>query len=52
MGFSQYPSQGKTLVDQMEAAGFDDATLDAAYDLYDGNYELDFMRLVKLAELF
>lgn len=51
VGFGQYP-KGETLVDQMEAAGFDDATLDAAYDLYDGNYELDFMRLAKLAELF
>ena len=52
MGFSQYPSQGKTLVDQMKAAGFDDATLDVAYDLFDGNYELDFMRLAKVAKLF
>lgn len=52
MGFSQYPSQGETLVDQMEDVGFDDATLDAAYDLFDGNYELDFMLLAKLAETF
>lgn len=52
MGFSQYPSQGETLVDQMEAAGFDDATLNVAYDLYNENWELDFMRLAKLAEFF
>lgn len=52
MGFSQYPSQRETLVDQMEAAGFDDATLNVAYDLYNENWELDFMRLAKLAELF
>ena len=52
MGFSQYPSQGETLVDQIQAAGFDDATLNVAYDLYDGNWELDFMRLAKLAKLF
>ena len=52
MGFGQYQSQGETLVDQMEAAGFDDAALDVAYELHDGSYELDFMRLAKAAELF
>ena len=52
IGFGQWQSQGETLVDQMEAAGFDDSALDVVDDLYDGNYELDFMRLVKLAELF
>lgn len=52
IGFGQYQSQGETLVDQMEAAGFDDAALDVAYDLYNENWELDFMRLAKLAELF
>ena len=50
--FGQYQSQGETLVDQMEAAGFDDAALDIAYELHDGSYELDFMRLAKAAELF
>lgn len=52
IGFGQYQSQGETLVDQMEAAGFDDAALDIAYELHDGSYELDFMRLEKAAELF
>lgn len=52
IGFGQYQSQGETLVDQMEAAGFDDDALDVAYELHDGSYELDFMRLAKAAELF
>ena len=52
MGFSQYPSQCETLFYQIQAACFDDATLNLAYDLYDGNCELDFMRLAKLAKLF
>ena len=52
IGFGQYQSQGETLVDQMEAAGFDDDVLDVVDELYDANYELDFMRLAKAAELF
>lgn len=52
IGFGQYESQEETLVDQMEAAGFDDVALDIAYELHDGCYELDFMRLAKAAELF
>lgn len=32
--------------------GFDDAALDVVYELHDGCYELDFMRLAKAAELF
>lgn len=52
VGFGQYLSQGETLVDQMEAAGFDDAALDMVFDLYDGNYEVDFIQLAKAAELF
>lgn len=52
IGFGQYQSQGETLVDQMEAADFDDTALDVVDELYDGNYELDFIRLAKAAELF
>ena len=52
MGFGQWQSQGETLVDQMEAAGFDDSALDVVDELYDGNYELDFIQLAKAAELF
>lgn len=52
IGFGQYQSQGETLVEQMEAADFDDAALDVVDELYDGNYELDFIRLAKAAELF
>ena len=39
-------------MDQMEAADFDDTALDVVDELYDGNYELDFIRLAKAAELF
>ncbi len=52
IGFGQWQSQGETLVDQMEAAGFDDSALDVVDELYDGNYELDFIQLAKAAELF
>ncbi len=52
IGFGQYQSQGETLVDQMEAAGFDDAALDVVYELHDGCYELDFMRLAKQPNFF
>ena len=52
IGFGQFQSQGETLVDQMEAAGFDDAALDVAYVFHDGSYVFDFMRLAKAAELF
>lgn len=52
IGFGRCQSQGETLVDQMEAAGFDDDALDVVDELYDGNYELDFIRLAKAAELF
>lgn len=40
------------LVNQMESAGSDDDTLDMVCDLYDGNSELDFMRIAKAAERF
>lgn len=52
IGFGQWQSQGETLVDQMEAAGFDDSALDVVDELYDGNYELNFIQLAKAAELF